>query len=704
MKEEYLSHIVMSKINNVCYISDVETYDLLYVNEAFKKLLGENGENYYGRKCYEVLAGLDEPCHFCKNKYLEKDKIYKCENRNPMIGIIFEWEESLIEIDGRVVKIEIGVDIERTKKKLLKSEKKSSFEETLLNCVHTLSEHKDMEVAINGLLETLGEYYLSDYAFIFESSQDSLSISNTYEWHSANVESQMQKVQNLPFEYFGSWVEALLKEEVIQFELSKQDKDFIVKYYDNLELQQIDRAMVSALKFNQEIIGFFGVTNPKNNYHDTLLLGSLSLFLANALDRKNILNEFKRLASLDIFTGLYNRNKYIETIEEIFSKKSDAVGIVFLDINGMKKINDEYGHENGDELILLVVKLLKKSFPKNLFRIGGDEFVVLEIGNDRDLFNEKVLNLRKAISEEVEGSVSLGSTWCVNAEDISQQIAHANELMYVDKQNYYKDGKVNRKNYRANAAVLLQKAIKEDDFIVFLQPQILLADGKVVGAEALVRKKDGKGGLIFPDKFIFTYESDGIIPYLDFSVLEIVCKTLKEWRELGYPLIPISVNFSRLTILEYKVGEKINNICKKYDVDPKYITIELTEHISNISLENLNEILTKIASFGFAISLDDFGREYSNLAALINIEFNEIKLDKTLIDDITLNTANRTLILHIVGMCNAFRNTTMVAEGIETYEQSVLLRELDCDLKVGQGFYYSKPLPIDKFLEYYLKH
>lgn len=420
-----------------------------------------------------------------------------------------------------------------------------------------------------------------------------------------------------------------------------------------------------------------------------------------SLQKKKFLTDLEHLSYTDALTGLFNRNKYIQTIEKIVCEELDTVGIVYLDINGLKDINDNYGHDIGDKLMLKVANLIKENFDDNVFRIGGDEFVVLFIQSNHKEFETKALNLRTAISNYPEISVSLGIAWCANTDDIFKQITYADELMRIDKEKYYSEQKTNSKNYNPTAIINLQNDIKDDKFVIFLQPQIYFANEKISGAEALVRKKDENGGLIYPDKFISTYELDGVISYLDLLVLEKVCALLKEWKECGYPLIPISVNFSRKTILEHNIAKTASNICKKYGIEPNLITIELTEHISNISVENLNKILITIQSYGFKIALDDFGREYSNLSTLANLPFDEIKIDKTLIDNLTSNPSIKDAIYHTCKMCNSFRNTKMVVEGVETYEQVEILRELNCNLDIAQGYYFSKPLTIEDFLQYY---
>lgn len=704
LNEKELSYIAMSHIHNTSYMADVETHELIFINESIQTILddftGNTGTSYVGKKCHKVLAGLDEPCSFCKMNCLIKGEVYNWENCNPLLNWWYALSDTLIEIDGRTVMLEIATDINSSKMKLLKLETQLTVDETLVRCAKTLSENQDMGIAIHSLLDTIGEFYIAERVIIFEIN-DTNHISNSYEWTKDGIESEKEKLQNLEISKFKGLIEQITHKNELYINAAQNDAIFNSDDYSSLGLAGLEHLMGVPLKIDEKLIGFLAVNNAKVNCNNMNLLRSVSLFVANDLHKLKNLEDFKRLASIDVFTGLYNRNKYIETINQIIANKLDTVGIVYLDINGLKQANDKYGHEHGDEIIQKAVSLINVCFSGNVFRIGGDEFVILYIDNNREKFDKSVLLLRSLLNNQSDVSISIGSVWCTETTDISNQITHANELMYIGKHNYYDNLKMNGKKYQVSQAINLQNELANGEFVVFLQPKLRLSDEQIIGAEALVRKKDGQGGLIPPDKFIEIYEADGIISYLDFAVLEKACMLLKEWKESNCALIPISVNFSRITILEHKVADKINAICQKHGVDSHYIVIELTEHISNISLSCLNEIVTSIKSYGFKISLDDFGREYSNLAILTNIAFDEIKLDKSLIDNISTNPAIGSMIDYAAKMCNAFRHTEIVIEGIETQDQLRILRNLNCDLNTGQGFYFSRPLSIDDFMKYF---
>ena len=697
--------IAMSHLLSATYISDLSTHEILYMNTILQRMLdtacGTKDTQYIGEKCYKVLAGLDEPCSFCPGNHMSTGESCQRQHHDARLHRQFDITNTIIDVNGQDVILGVARDINKVNDSLHILESQLTIDETLAQCAQTLSETQDMDVAVTALMSTLGKFYDAERIVIFEISADNQSISNSYEWFQQGFLPQIDQTQQLPIDSFIPLLDAIMQNNEIYVNSAQNNDLFNFETYNTLGLSGLVYFIASALKINNKPIGFLAVHNPKVNYTNMSLLHSVSLFVSNHLNKRESLNEFKRLSSIDMFTGLYNRNKYVQTVNQILTSRLNTVGIVCLDINGLKQTNDKYGHEYGDTLIQMTVSIMKNYFSENVFRIGGDEFVILDVTHTRDIFDKKMMQLRSELESQPELSISIASVWCTDVQEIASQIAHANELMFIRKRNYYNDRQLSASKHATALAVSLKAALTNDEFVVFLQPKIRLSDEAVVGAEALVRKKDGNGGLIPPDQFIPAYEADGIICYLDFAVLEKTCQMLNQWDKIGQPLIPISVNFARISILEYKVADKIRDICTKYNVPPNLIVIELTEHISNIALSSLNEIVVSIQNYGFKVSLDDFGREYSNLAILTNIPFNEIKLDKSLIDNIASIPAFGITVDCTSKMCNAFRQTELVVEGIETYEQLDILRHLNCDLTVGQGYYFSKPLPVDNFITYF---
>lgn len=244
----------------------------------------------------------------------------------------------------------------------------------------------------------------------------------------------------------------------------------------------------------------------------------------------------------------------------------------------------------------------------------------------------------------------------------------------------------------------IEKEIKENKFVIFLQGKFDTNTEKIAGAEALIRKKE-KHKFILPNEFIVQYEKTGEIIKLDMYVLEEVCKLQSKWKENHYPILPISINESRQHLKNPNHIKELTDIIQKYHVNPKYIELELTETtvIEDINLAKQAE--QRVHELGFQTSMDDFGTGYSAFNVLKDIEIDILKIDRLFFENLEENSRARIIVQSIVEMCKKL-NIKTVAEGIENEAQVKFLKEIGCDLI--QGYYFSKPLPIEEFEEKYI--
>lgn len=244
----------------------------------------------------------------------------------------------------------------------------------------------------------------------------------------------------------------------------------------------------------------------------------------------------------------------------------------------------------------------------------------------------------------------------------------------------------------------LINSIKNNEFIIFLQPKFDTITEKIVGAEALVRKiKNGK--IIMPDEFIPQYEKTGVITKLDTYVLEEVCQLQKKWRTLNLPLLPISINESRHHLKNKNHIQELQEIISRYDADANLIELEMTETTVVEDILLAKHAAESVKKLGFIVSMDDFGTGYSAFNILKDIEIDILKIDKEFFNNLENNQRAQIIIETIVQMCKKL-NIKTVAEGIETKEQLNFLKKIGCD--IIQGYYFSKPITIPEFEEKYL--
>lgn len=694
--------LVMREINDIVYLADVETHELLFVNHKAKELVGSKDDSdWMGKPCYKILQNLDEPCPFCTNAYLKKNEFYCWEHYNQMVNRYFDVKDKLIEWDNRKVRLEIAVDNTERENMYLQLKNNLVTEKTLVSCIRTLTMNSDLTAAINNLLEIIGNYYGGERAYIFECDYENNLLVNTYEWCKEGIEPQIDNLKELPLDAADRWMEAFREKGEFYISRLGEDVDKNSAEYEILEPQGVESLMAAPLMEQDDIIGLIGVDNPSVNIQAMMLLQSVSVFVLDDIKKRKLTSQLTELSYKDTLTGVWNRNKYMETLDEFERATPERFGIIYADINGLKSINDLHGHLYGDRLIIRSAEILYGLFPDNVYRIGGDEFIILCPNISYREFNEKVDQLYDRVHEDGNRILSIGLKWSENEKGIVKQIVSADKLMYAEKQRYYSMQHPRKRSHKAKLSEELLREIRQGRFFICLQPKIALQTGELCGAEALARKTDSQGRMVLPIQFIQKYEAEGIIRYVDLFVLERVCQLLARWNHFRKNDLTIAVNMSRFTLMEYGITEEMQRICNRYGIPTSRLTIEVTETMGQMHQEELSFLMDSLKDSGFNVSLDDFGAKYSNLAILVSMHFNEIKMDKSLMDNIVNDERAKIVATHAIALCKELNVTASVAEGIETEEQLRLLKELRCD--VGQGYFFDKPLTEECFENKYIK-
>lgn len=703
VEKEKIYPLIVDESENMVYISDPKTYEVVYLNQAMRETLDiEPDEEYTGRLCYDLFQGLDAPCPFCTNDCLTKERFYAWKHYNEKLKTYFSLKDKLIEIDGRDYRIEICVDITESEVQNQNLEQQLTIEETLVQCIHTLSENEDMDMAIHSLLEIIGNFYQADRSFIFEYNQSADTISNTYEWHREGLESDLPKLQDLPAELVVKWKRDFADAEAYYVLPENEGKPGV--FPDLLRRFGVKSHMAAPIwegesktgQTKRKLSGFIGVNNPSRGIEHIKLLQSVAFFVSNDLYKRRMFNRLEELSHRDVLTGLGNRNYYLEKVEELKRDKLQSLGVVFIDINGLKYANDHYGHSYGDEMIQSVAQGISRAFPEYAYRIGGDEFIALFVNGTKEEFEQRLDELRKYAEEECICDFSMGVNFGEGRVNVEAQIGYSDSMMYVEKQVYYGSVADGRRQQHKALARKLVREIEAGSFEIFLQPKIHLETGEMVGAEALMRRRGEEGEMLLPDRFISLYETEGVIQYLDCYAFEEVCSMLHRWIEEGGTPVPISVNFSRVSLMGSQVVKRLAKIRDRYKVPSRLLIIEVTESISQMEPRALRSLMDDFEKYDFVVSLDDYGYQYSNLAILINMNFVELKLDKSLVDDLAVNPKARIVVENSIDMCRRLNRVISTAEGIENEEQLSILKEFHCN--VGQGYFFSEPLPKEVFL------
>lgn len=399
-------------------------------------------------------------------------------------------------------------------------------------------------------------------------------------------------------------------------------------------------------------------------------------------------------------TGLMTRQDYYDLFGKLRPETLSSLGVFIADINGLRTINHRYGMEYGDKIIKSVAASLRTEFADDeVFRVSGDEFLVLCRNTTQESFINRCDDVVELIGTTYENIISYGVTWDSHISNIQLLVDHADELMKSAKQDYYRRNNAMPVGSDFNTYIWVVDAIRDERFLVYLQPKAELSSGRVSSCEALVRYMDSESGLMHPAKFISILERENVIKQLDFYVLNKALDIIDGWIADGKEPISVSVNFSRRTILAPNaLADALEAIKGREHLLP-YLCIEITETIGSMERAMITRVCEMFQKAGFKLALDDFGSEYSNLYIVSALRFDEIKIDKSVIDDIVTNDLARLTVENTRRICER-TGATLVAEGVENEEQMNILKTIGCHMV--QGYHINKPLPLNEFTDKYI--
>ena len=419
----------------------------------------------------------------------------------------------------------------------------------------------------------------------------------------------------------------------------------------------------------------------------------------------------------DHLTKLPNRKYVTEFLENILirsKRNSRKVAVLFLDLDKFKIINDTYGHKVGDRVLIEIAERLKNVVRESdlVARIGGDEFLIIvnEYKHLHDLDNvcKKLLqSVARDITDEnntYRVGLSIGiATYPSDSTKASELLTYADTAMYATKESgrhnftYYNQEMMQASLHEAQLLEELTQAIQKNEFILYYQPQVHLQKQAVIGVEALIRWEHPVRGFIMPNDFIPIAENSHLIVDLGYWVLRQACQDFKTWQTQGYTMEYVAVNMSTKQLSSHNCVANVMAILKELDFNPQNLELEITETTLIADFETTIDNINTFKSYGIKFSIDDFGTGYSSLSYLKTLHISTLKIDRVFVKEILTDRDDRTIVTAIIAMGHAL-DYSIIAEGAETKAEIELLKYLSCD--TIQGYYFSKPLPAQKLLEF----
>ena len=648
---------------DLIYVADPDTYELLYVNPAFKKTWGED---VLKQKCYRVIQGLSSPCSFCTNAEIfgeNQGKTYTWEYLNQKSGHWYRCVDKAIPWDNEhMVRFEIATDISEEKATTAKlTQAATVFENTYEGII--ITDLKPAIVDVNPAFSEITGY--SREEVIGKSPSMLKSGKHDQEFYQAMWQSLVES---------GSW----------KGEIWNRNKNGYT-YPELLTISTIKDQSGGAQGY---VAAFSDITSIKQSQQ-----------------------RLDYLAHHDPLTELPNRLLFNERLEQSIRRarrKQCSLAVVFIDLDRFKNINDSLGHHVGDELLQQISERLKQAIRSDdtVSRISGDEFVVLleDVNSPQDTVTaiEKIMAIFqlpfKIRDTEIHSSCSAGiSLYPQDGVDAHELMRNADSAMYQAKEqgrNAYQFYTREMTTAALDYVVLenaLRGALRREEFTIVFQPQVTLDTKQLIGLEALLRWHHPDQGEIPPSRFIPVAEQSGQIRQIGAWVLTQACQQAKQWLDQGYDFGRIAVNLSGQQLNSTEFADLVVDVLAQTGLPGRYLELEITESFFMKNTETSIQILQSIKQQDVLISIDDFGTGYSSLAYLKKLPITKLKIDHSFIHDIPHDSNDMAIVDAIIALSKAL-SLEIIAEGVETREQLDFLINHHCNQ--GQGYYFSKPLSV----------
>lgn len=559
----------------------------------------------------------------------------------------------------------------------------SEDKDFLCDCLTGMLSAESLEDSIFAVLKAFGEHLNADRVYILMLSNDKRIVTMPYEWDDPCKRPLQQVTSGMALAKFPTLSRCLESGSPV-FLSRKQEAG-----------GELWRYMAFTLLRKDGRQGFLCIENPRRRYDRTAVFDTLIPYIINERSRFK-LRQNRDDGGEGTLSSMPDLRSYIATVHTLGSGKYSSLGVVCVDIPAMTAINGSRGFEYGGRMLRNVFQTLCDTFGTSLlFRTWDAEFIAFCPDTTKSSFLSRRDRLRSSLAARYPNDVRIGSAWA------GGKSFTGSSLVDMAKREMRPAGGHSSSMLSSIEGIWdFGDAFRFSSLAVHFQPIVDLDDGSLVGAEALVRGVCEDGTIVPPSQFIARLEESGLVRRLDLYVLSQVLDQVETWRRSGLGLVPVSVNFSRITLAHPSILASTIAIKSRYpQIPPSILSLEVTEEADVLSEEEFGDIVDSFRSYGFKLSLDDFGSHYANLSLFTNVTFDTVKLDKSLIAHLESNEAARMLVRDLVDI-GSRRGMKCVAEGVEDEEQRRTLLSIGCHL--AQGYYYGRPMSAYDFARKYL--
>ncbi len=652
--------------------------EMKYLRLVAAVACGERENSFLG----EMAAAASGLCSLHTGE--AADTVVFCEGQG-------DYQRSIIDLKGRT-EDELSFASPEPAQDMTEEEK-----DIALKCEGLMLRAGSADSSVNAVLARIGAYYQADRVYILALTEQGRIITMINEWTGKGKFSIQYSLSGKNVDRFP--VIARFVRNPSPLFLSMKEK---WEERDGEGVKTPWQYAILPMEKAEETEQMLCIENPRRSLERTALLDQLIPYLSR--ERSRFSSQKREASPLDRLYSIPNLQTYMNVIYSLDSDMNSSLGVMAVDIPDFALLKEEKGYEYGTRFLLRLSEVLLDVFGRSLlFHTKEAEFIVLCTDMTYETFLNQCARVRQLVDRKYAGMFRTGCTWSGGIFDARDLVQKARSLMRCAGPSELFDLAEPAGAKEMVQSSSLHAVTKDiDRFTIYLQPKVDIRSGSLTGVEALVRILDGEGGLLSHSRVIEEMENRGTIQDLDYFVLDRTLHVMSGWKEKGYPLIPVSSNFSRNTILSPSALASVLAVFSRYpDISQEMLEIEITETAGDFENNTFAEMLRRFGEYGLQLSLDDFGSSYSNMSMLANLHFHSVKLDRSMIRSIADNPVSQMMVQDLVKLCDKC-GMLCIAEGVETKPQAEALLRAGC--RYAQGFYYGRPMPVEEFEQKYFQN